>query len=56
MNSIYEGLNDATWNEKLAAGLLIGAIVLMGMAPFLINELINPGTEIIIRKVLGQSN
>jgi NADH-quinone oxidoreductase subunit M len=53
MSSAYTGLKDAGWNEKLAASLLVGGIVLMGIAPFLINELINPGTEIIIKKVLG---
>lgn len=51
MSSAYVQLKDASWNEKLAAGVLIGGIVLMGVAPFLVNELINPGTEIIMSKI-----
>ena len=52
MSSAYEKLTDATWNEKLAAGILIIGIVLMGIAPFLIMELITPGTETIFNKLL----
>lgn len=44
-------LGDAGWNEKLAAGLLIVGIVIIGIAPFLLKDLINPGTEIIINKI-----
>lgn len=51
----YEKLSDATWNEKLAAGILIIGIILMGIAPFLVTELINPGTEAIIKRVLGMA-
>ena len=51
MSSAYVQLKDASWNEKLAAGVLIGGIILMGVAPFLVNELINPGTEIIMSKI-----
>jgi NADH-quinone oxidoreductase subunit M len=53
MSSAYETLNDATWNEKLAAGLLITGIVVIGIAPFLINQLITPGTDAIMQKVVG---
>lgn len=53
MNSAYETLTDAKWNEKLAAGILIIGIVIIGVAPFLINQLIEPGTDVIINKVLG---
>ena len=52
MSSAYDKLTDATWNEKLAAALLIGGIVLVGVAPFLILELIEPGTEIIMNRLL----
>jgi len=52
MSNAYEKLTDASWNEKLAASLLIGGIVLVGVAPFLILELIEPGTEIIMEKLL----
>lgn len=46
-------LSDAAWNEKLAAGLLIAGILVIGIAPFLLNQLVTPGTEVIIQKVLG---
>ena len=50
MSSAYETIHDATWNEKLAAGLLIAGIVIIGVAPFLINQLITPGTETIMQQ------
>jgi NADH-quinone oxidoreductase subunit M len=52
ISATYDKLSDATWNEKLAASILITGIVLMGVAPFLITELIAPGTEVIMNKVL----
>jgi NADH-quinone oxidoreductase subunit M len=51
MNDSYAALTDATWNEKLAAAILIVGIVLIGVAPFLINQLITPGTENIMQHV-----
>jgi NADH-quinone oxidoreductase subunit M len=53
MSTTYETLTDARWNEKLAAGILIIGIVIIGVAPFLINQLITPGTDVIMEKVLG---
>lgn len=50
----YLGLKDARWNEKLAAALLIAGIIAIGIAPFWLNELINPGTEQIM-KSLGKT-
>lgn len=44
-------LTDATWNEKMAAVILVTGIVLIGVAPFLINQLITPGTEQIMLQV-----
>ncbi len=41
----YNSLPDAAWNEKLAAIVLVAGIVLVGVAPFLLNQLITPGTE-----------
>jgi NADH-quinone oxidoreductase subunit M len=41
-------LADATWNEKLAAVLLIVGILIIGLAPFLINHLIMPSTDAIM--------
>jgi NADH-quinone oxidoreductase subunit M len=53
VNDEHLSLDDAGWNERLAAGLLILGIVLIGIAPFLLKNLINPGTEIIIQKIAG---
>jgi NADH-quinone oxidoreductase subunit M len=47
----YENLTDATWNEKAAAIILIAGIVAIGIAPFWLNELISPATEIIMKKL-----
>jgi NADH-quinone oxidoreductase subunit M len=44
-NPEYNSLKDAKWNERLASGVLITGIVLMGIAPFLINKLITPSTK-----------
>ncbi len=41
----YHGLADATWNEKVATGILIIGIVAIGVAPFWINQLVTPGAE-----------
>jgi NADH-quinone oxidoreductase subunit M len=53
MSSAYETVTDATWNEKLAAGLLITGILVIGIAPFLVNALITPGTEVIVQKLVA---
>jgi len=37
----YNGLTDATWNERLAGILLVAGIIAIGVAPFWLNELIN---------------
>ncbi|CAN5451420.1 NADH-quinone oxidoreductase subunit M [soil metagenome] len=44
-NENYHQLSDATWNEKLAAGLLLSGIVVIGFAPFLLNDLLSPGVN-----------
>ena len=36
---------DAYWNEKLAASVLMAGILVIGLTPFLLNDLIMPGTE-----------
>ena len=56
VNTEHLSLGDAGWNEKLAAGLLIAGIVVIGIAPFLLKDLINPGTEIIINKIASLGN
>ena len=47
----YENLGDATWNEKAAAVILIAGIIAIGIAPFWLNDLISPATEIIMHKL-----
>src|SRR5215204_5854142 len=51
INDDHSSLGDASWNERLAAGLLIVGIVVIGITPFLLKDLINPGTQIIIQKI-----
>jgi hypothetical protein len=36
----YNGLSDATWTERLAGILLVAGIVVIGVAPSWLNELI----------------
>jgi NADH-quinone oxidoreductase subunit M len=48
-DSHFNGLADASWSEKLAAGILITGIVAIGVAPFWIYQLIGPGTEFIVQ-------
>ncbi len=47
----FELLTDATWNEKLAALVLIAGIVAIGVAPFWLNHLVTPGAEVIMQKL-----
>jgi NADH-quinone oxidoreductase subunit M len=50
--SKYQHLGDASWNEKLAGGLLIGGIVLMGIAPFVIRNIINPAATELMKNIV----
>lgn len=50
-DSRFNSLADASWTEKLAAGILITGIVVIGVAPFWIYHLINPGTEFIVQQL-----
>jgi NADH-quinone oxidoreductase subunit M len=52
INTEYQTLPDAGWNEKLAAGLLIIGILAIGIMPFWLNDLIRPGTEAIMNKLV----
>jgi NADH-quinone oxidoreductase subunit M len=47
----FENLTLATWNEKLAALILIVGIIAIGVAPFWLNDLISPGAQIIMQKI-----
>jgi NADH-quinone oxidoreductase subunit M len=48
----YNNLSDAKWNEKLAAVILLIGIVAIGVAPFWLNDLVRPATEIIMQKLM----
>ena len=48
----FKDLPDARWNEKLAAVILILGIVAIGTAPFWLNDLISPATELIKQKIM----
>ncbi len=54
-DNIYFGLSDASWNEKMASVILFVGIVVIGIAPFLINNLVSPSSELIIKKITGNS-
>jgi NADH-quinone oxidoreductase subunit M len=50
-NAEYLKLGDAAWNEKTAAVLLLVGILIMGLVPFWLTDLINPGTDVIMQKI-----
>jgi NADH-quinone oxidoreductase subunit M len=50
-NNEHLQLSDAGWNEKIAAVVLLVGILVMGIVPFWLTDLINPGTEVIIQKL-----
>jgi NADH-quinone oxidoreductase subunit M len=54
MNERYLSLQDARWNEKLAAIILIAGIIAIGIAPFWLNDLVTPAADIIMQKVAGK--
>jgi NADH-quinone oxidoreductase subunit M len=49
----WSGVSDARWNERLAAGVLIVAIVAIGVAPFFLTRLIDPGTQTIFNHIIS---
>jgi NADH-quinone oxidoreductase subunit M len=51
VNKEHNQLQDAGWNERLAAALLLAGILIIGITPFLLKNLINPGTEVIMQKI-----
>jgi len=53
VNNEHLSLGDAGWNERLAAGLLIIGIVMIGIVPFLLKDLINPATQTMIQKIVA---
>lgn len=53
-NEAFLQIKDASWNEKLAVMILVIGILLIGIAPFWLNDLIRPGAEIIMNKISGK--
>ncbi len=52
-NPKFEHLNDAKWNEKLASIVLIISILIIGLIPFTVNNLIHDGTLSIISRLVS---
>jgi NADH-quinone oxidoreductase subunit M len=50
----YVDMKDATWNEKLAAVILVAGIVAVGVAPFWLSRMVGPDAELIMNRVLGK--
>lgn len=50
-NDEHLSLSDAGWHEKTAAVVLLAGILIMGIAPFWLTDLINPGTEVLMQKI-----
>lgn len=47
----FNHVTDASWNEKLAAIVLMAGILAIGLAPNWLNDLVSPGAEIIMEKI-----
>ncbi|MCF8252964.1 MAG: NADH-quinone oxidoreductase subunit M [Bacteroidia bacterium] len=52
VNQDHLKLSDALWNEKVAAVVLLSAIVIIGVAPFVLTDLLSPGTDVLMAKLL----
>jgi len=50
----WQELKDAEWQEKMAAGLLLAGIFIMGLAPFLIQHLTGDEAAGLVRSVSNQ--
>jgi NADH-quinone oxidoreductase subunit M len=48
----FNGLTDATWNERLAGIALVAAIFVIGVAPFWLTHLLAPGVSSIMDHVI----
>jgi NADH-quinone oxidoreductase subunit M len=47
----FEKLSDAAWNEKLAGGILVLSIVIIGTMPWWLSGMISKSTEILFTSV-----
>ena len=53
-NASFATLKDATWNEKLAAVILLIGIIGIGIAPSWLSNLLKPAAEIITNRIMGK--
>lgn len=49
LQAVDPAISDARWNERVAAIALVGGIVLIGVAPFLLQNLLTPATNEIMK-------
>ncbi|MEO8108861.1 MAG: NADH-quinone oxidoreductase subunit M [Ginsengibacter sp.] len=52
-NENYLQLKDATWNERLAAVILVAGIIAIGVAPGWLIDLLKPAAEEIMNRISG---
>ncbi len=50
-NDAFRHFGDAKWNEKLASVTLLVCILAIGIAPFWLNNLVTPDTQIIMENI-----
>ena len=50
----HKHIGDAKWNEKLAAIVLLIAILAIGTAPFWLTDLLNPGSQEIMNQLTAR--
>jgi NADH-quinone oxidoreductase subunit M len=55
-NQHFLNITDARWNEKFAAILLLSAIVIIGVAPFLVTDILSPSASILMEKILNHKS
>ncbi|MCB0715555.1 MAG: NADH-quinone oxidoreductase subunit M [Chitinophagaceae bacterium] len=49
----YNSIKTATWNEKLAAIILVAGILAIGLMPNWLNDLLKPAAEEIMKRIAG---
>ncbi len=52
-NTEFLTITDAAWHEKFAAIILLAGIVIIGLAPFLLTDLIAGGTHSIMQQLIN---
>jgi NADH-quinone oxidoreductase subunit M len=50
----HKHISDAKWNERLAAIILLVAILAIGTAPFWLTDLLNPGSQEIMNQLTAR--